>query len=90
MNVLVKEWLKRALGYGALVVGAAVAARYGSEAGALVGSAVSVAGGLVLNKAERVVLPTRRKLIRAGVALPPSKAAAAAKGPRIGDDGPGP
>jgi hypothetical protein len=63
MQVIVIEWLKRILGYGAVAAAPWVAERTGSsELGDWVATGVAVVGGVILNKALPYVLPTRKKV----------------------------
>jgi len=63
MNPIALEWLKRLLGYGSAAAAPWVAIKTGNdELGGLVGTAIAVIGGLVLNKALPMVLPTARKV----------------------------
>jgi hypothetical protein len=63
MQLIVTEWLKRILGFGAVAAGPWIADRTGDAAlGDWVATGVAVVGGIVLNKALPYVLPTRKKL----------------------------
>jgi hypothetical protein len=63
MQLIVLEWVKRLLGYGAVVAAPWVADKTGSsEIGDWVATGVAVVGGVILNKALPYVLPTRKKL----------------------------
>lgn len=63
MQTVVKEWVKRILGYGALGASGWVGHRFGPEAAEWVSAGVAVVGGIILNKALPFVFPTTRKVV---------------------------
>ena len=66
MQPVLKEWLKRILGYGAAAASGVVATKVGDpELAAWVGSGVAIVGGLILNRALPIIFPTTRKMIDA-------------------------
>jgi len=63
MQLIVMEWLKRILGYGAAGASGWVATKVGDpDVAAWVGSGVAIIGGVILNKSLPYLLPTRKKI----------------------------
>jgi hypothetical protein len=61
--MIVTEWLKRILGYGAVAVAPWVAHKTGNpEIGQWVGTGVAIVGGVILNKALPYLVPRAKKI----------------------------